>query len=325
MTTIEDFHLSSKLPPSFYIHFLTVGESSQASTQQLSQLSYKKKKEIISSYTQIPQSNILLLKQEHTDIFHRISENDLCESNKDYYAVGDALITDSKNIALAIQTADCLPIFLSLGYQSEPIDSKSIENSSHRSKTIKSTENLSYNHLFTVPNIYDKKNIISLVHAGWRGLEKGIVYKTFYNMLCLAKKLDIALEGVFATGPNACEYHYEVGKEFIDKFRLYSNCIYKKDDPKDSIEHFFLNMRCIAKQQILTALKDFVQKNLNSHYTFLEISKNFLFLDFDSSCDDNQSYNFCTMNKHSGFFSHRRGILEKNYGRNLNIIYIRSI
>lgn len=55
-----------------------------------------------------------------------------------FYDKCDGLITDRKGVVLSIQTADCIPLFL-------------------------------FDH---------KKIIVGLIHAGWRGIQKGIVIKS---------------------------------------------------------------------------------------------------------------------------------------------------
>ena len=95
--------------------------------------------------------NIILLHQLHSNkifFINKISKKKL---------LGDGLVTNVKNIAIGILTADCAPI------------------------------------LFCDP----KKNIIGAAHAGWRGAYKKIVQKTIKSLKkrgCRAKDL-IAIVG----------------------------------------------------------------------------------------------------------------------------------
>ncbi|MFN3505545.1 MAG: peptidoglycan editing factor PgeF [Caldimicrobium sp.] len=63
---------------------------------------------------------------------------------------GDAVITSLKSYAIAIQTADCLPILIG----------------------------------------DKKKRVVSCVHAGWRGTLNKLLYKTLKNLLNLGAKPD---------------------------------------------------------------------------------------------------------------------------------------
>lgn len=88
----------------------------------------------------------------------------------------DALITDEKGVPLMVRTADCLPIF-----------------------------------------IYDRGTpAIGLVHAGWRGTEKGIVKKALKKM---ASSFDSRPENcIIYMGP-AIErdcYEFDEGKRHLD-------------------------------------------------------------------------------------------------------------
>ena len=56
----------------------------------------------------VNQKNLITLKQVHSNKFYFIEKNKL-NKNK---LKGDALITNLKNIALGILTADCAPIFI---------------------------------------------------------------------------------------------------------------------------------------------------------------------------------------------------------------------
>jgi len=89
--------------------------------------------------------------------------------------IGDALITNLKGIAIGVLTADCVPIL-----------------------------------------IYDKdKNIISAIHAGWRGAFKGILNNV---VEFLVKKGSNTKNLIAVIGPCISINDYEIQKDFQDKF-----------------------------------------------------------------------------------------------------------
>lgn len=89
----------------------------------------------------------------------------------------DAIITQRKNLAISIRTADCLPVF-----------------------------------------IYCKKSeMIAVVHAGWRGTQQKILYKT---LLKLNENQSEDFSSIkIAFGPCLRKSNYEVGSEFVDYFK----------------------------------------------------------------------------------------------------------
>ena len=90
---------------------------------------------------------------------------------------GDALVTNQKNILIGVRTADCLPIL-----------------------------------------ICDKAHhAIAAVHAGWRGLVKGIVLKTLHTMMRRYGSTSTDLEIVF--GPCLGVKNFEVGDEVVAAFQ----------------------------------------------------------------------------------------------------------
>lgn len=115
----------------------------------------------------------------------------------------DGLITTEKDVYLSITVADCLPITL-----------------------------------------YDsKKNILCLLHAGWRGLEKGIIENAAKT---LSIKYDIKLKSLIAEiGPAIGLCHYEVGKGVAEKFSHYPDTIIEKDSK------VFLDLKKIAQKQLM--------------------------------------------------------------------------
>ena len=92
---------------------------------------------IISKKVSIKKNKLVLLRQIHSNKIYQIKK---IPKKK---LVGDGIVTNSKNIAFGILTADCAPI---LFYDS-------------------------------------KKNIIGAVHAGWKGAYKGIIKKVIKFLL----------------------------------------------------------------------------------------------------------------------------------------------
>jgi polyphenol oxidase len=115
---------------------------------------------------------LILLHQIHSNKFYFIKKNYKFNKKK---LKGDALITNSRNVALGILTADCVPIL-----------------------------------------IYDKnKEIISAIHAGWKGAYKGIIEKVIKFLIKNGSKPK-NLTAVI--GPCISEKNYEIQKDFKDRF-----------------------------------------------------------------------------------------------------------
>lgn len=114
----------------------------------------------------------------------------------------DGLITDEKNIFLSVTSADCLPIFL-----------------------------------------FDpEKEIVGMVHAGWRSLEKNILANAVGKINGLGGIPKNILIGI---GPAICQKHYEVGPEVAKKFSKYPEAI------KRGSNNIFLDIKKIARLQLL--------------------------------------------------------------------------
>ena len=165
--------------------------------------------------------------------------------------VGDSLITDKKGIALGILTADCAPIF-----------------------------------------IYDPlNNLISAIHAGWKGAYKKIISTTIKQL----KKRGSKVENLVAVvGPCIGKNNYEVKKDFLKKFIN-----------QDKANKIFFNKR---KNKIYFSLSEyivneFIKEGVENIET---ITKN----------------TYLTKNN---LFSARRSQKEKldDYGRNISIIMIK--
>ena len=163
---------------------------------------------------------------------------------------GDALITDKRKLPIAVLTADCAPVL-----------------------------------------IHDKnKNMIAVIHAGWKGAYKDIIKKVVKFMIikgCSPKNITAAI------GPCISCNNYQIREDFIKRFI--------KKDRKNII--FFKK----------TKNKNYF--NLNKYIHFQLESLNIKKIDI---------INKDTFNAKNNFFSARRSISrnENDYGRNISIIMI---
>ena len=164
---------------------------------------------------------------------------------------GDSLITGKKGIALGILTADCAPVF-----------------------------------------IYDPiNNLISALHAGWKGAFKQIIYKTIKKFKIKGSNLN---DLIVVIGPCIGKNNYEVKRDFLNKF------IVKEKSNKN-----FFNYK---NNKIFFSLNDFIKKS------FLDLGiKNIEIIKKDTYILSNN------------FFSARRSLKKKlnDYGRNISVIMIK--
>tara|TARA_B110001454_G_C12613916_1_gene389906 strand:+ start:142 stop:885 length:744 start_codon:yes stop_codon:yes gene_type:complete len=163
---------------------------------------------------------------------------------------GDAIITNQKKTPIGILTADCAPIL-----------------------------------------IHDKKgNMISAIHAGWKGAFKGIIQNVIKFMLkngCTPETMTAVI------GPCISIKNYEVKKDFKDKFIK-----------KDKKNKFFFKK---IKNKTYFSLNKYIYlqlKNLNI--------KNIEIINKD------------TFDVKNNFFSARRSLIQNDndYGRNISVIMI---
>ena len=89
----------------------------------------------------------------------------------------DAIISTSKSVVLSIQVADCIPLYLA-----DP-----------------------------------DNNIIGIVHAGWRGIEKGIVANSINKMITLGADDNRIIAYI---GPSIQKCCFEIGPEVAKKFPI---------------------------------------------------------------------------------------------------------
>ena len=172
------------------------------------------------------------------------------ENSIDQNIKTDGLLTKSNKIVLGILTADCAPIFF-----------------------------------------FDrKKNIISAIHAGWRGAKNGIIKNTIKLMLECGSKLNNIISCI---GPCIGKESYKVNNDFFRKFIIESS----------RNKEFFL----IKKNEMNFDLKSYIVKKIKNFGV-----KKVLFGSFDTFKDK------------KNFFSYRRSLIseDKDYGRCLSVISI---
>ncbi len=114
----------------------------------------------------------------------------------------DGLITNDPKLTLGVRVADCLPIV-----------------------------------------IKDKKSrVFGIVHAGWRGLDNGIIEKAVQKVIkefsCNPGELEVNI------GPHICRKHYEVKEDVSIKFANYPKAILRKGYKE------FLDLEKVAKVQL---------------------------------------------------------------------------
>jgi len=114
----------------------------------------------------------------------------------------DGLITDDKDVYLSITVADCLPIV-----------------------------------------IFDpQKEVLSLIHSGWRGLEKEIPKKAVKKM---EENFGVNSKNLLAAiGPGIGGCHFDVKEDFLIKFKSYPEAIIKKGKKN------YIDLKLIAKIQL---------------------------------------------------------------------------
>jgi YfiH family protein len=115
-------------------------------------------------------------------------------------AATDALISKSNSIVLSIQVADCIPLFLA-----DPLN-----------------------------------GVIGLVHAGWRGVEKGIIPGTVNRMV---QNGGSRKEIIAFMGPSIRQCCFEIGPEVSKKFPI--DCLINGNQDRS-----FLNLQQVAINQL---------------------------------------------------------------------------
>ena len=130
--------------------------------------------EIICNKIKAKPKKIVLLKQVHSNKFYYISQNSKLNNNFE----GDALITDRRNLPIAVLTADCAPILI------------------HD----------------------ESKGMIAAIHAGWKGAYKGIIKKVIQFMIkkgCSSRNITAAIGPCISS--NNYQVKQDFVKRFIKK------------------------------------------------------------------------------------------------------------
>ncbi|MDP2910654.1 MAG: peptidoglycan editing factor PgeF [bacterium] len=119
----------------------------------------------------------------------------------------DGLITKEKNIFLTITTADCLPIF-----------------------------------------IYDpEKEIIGLIHGGWRNLADNILKEAIDKITNNFKSNPAHI--LIGIGPGISQCHFEVKKDLLQK--LCDRAIFARGVVSEKDDKIFLDLKELAKLQLI--------------------------------------------------------------------------
>ncbi len=117
----------------------------------------------------------------------------------------DGLITNDPKLTLGVRVADCLPIV-----------------------------------------IKDKKSrVFGIVHAGWRGLDNGIIEKAVRKVINEFSSNPGELE--VNIGPHICRKHYEVKSDVSSRFRSYPGAIIQGINPKK----LYLDLANVAISQLV--------------------------------------------------------------------------
>ena len=177
---------------------------------------------IISDKINSKSKKIFLLNQVHGNKFYYIDKNSKFNNNK---FEGDALITNKRDLPIAVLTADCAPILI-------------------------------YD---------EGKEMIAAIHAGWKGSYKGIITRVVKFMIkkgCSTKNITAAVGPCISS--NSYEVKEDFKKKFIIKDRR-NKIFFKKNKDKNYFDlskyiNFQLKSLNIKKIDIIN--KDtFIAKN----------------------------------------------------------------
>lgn len=155
--------------------------------------------------------SIVVLNQQHIAEGFCIDETFLQKKQSLYEHEGDFLITDKKRCGLVVLTADCLPIIL-----------------------------------------YDaKKNVVGVVHAGWKGTCRGILFSALKTMQerYFSEIRDIHV--LYGASARSC--CYEVQEDFFENFESYKNA--QKAFVKRDNKLYFDNKQFITSELLTIGIK----------------------------------------------------------------------
>ncbi|OGG03310.1 hypothetical protein A2W14_03785 [Candidatus Gottesmanbacteria bacterium RBG_16_37_8] len=135
----------------------------------------------------------------------QVHNNKIAFIGKKTYYSGVDGLITDKKAILTLRTADCLPIFI----------------------------------------YCEDKGVIAALHAGWKGLMKGIIIESFKKLSLFRIKYNTVK---VAIGPHIGVCCYEVGKDLIDKFSkklAYGDFFYKEKEDK-----YYLDLSKVAISQL---------------------------------------------------------------------------
>jgi len=130
--------------------------------------------EVVSNKIKASPKKIVLLNQVHSNKFHYISKNSKLNDKFE----GDALVTDKKNIPIAVLTADCAPVLI-------------------------------YD---------ENKEMVAAIHAGWKGAYKDIVKRVVKFMIkkgCSPKNITAVIGPCISV--NNYQVRQDFIKKFVKK------------------------------------------------------------------------------------------------------------
>ena len=123
--------------------------------------------------------NVAVANMSHSEKISVIGRQEAGRGSRDQKSaipMCDGLITAEKEISLMITVADCLPIL-----------------------------------------VYDPAlNIVSIIHAGWRGILAGIIPNLISKLKNMGSFPDDLIVGI---GPSICQKHFVVKKDVLEKFK----------------------------------------------------------------------------------------------------------
>ena len=167
---------------------------------------------IVSNKIKAINKKIILLNQVHSNKFHYIDTH--LKLNTKFE--GDALITDMKQVPIAVLTADCAPVLI-------------------------------YDH---------NKEMVAAIHVGWKGSYKDIVKKVIKFMIkkgCSPKNIIAAIGPCISS--NNYEVREDFVKKFIKKDKqniiFFKKTKYKNYFSLNKYIHFQLNSLNIKKIDII--------------------------------------------------------------------------
>ena len=188
---------------------------------------------VVSNKIKAKNKKIILLNQVHSNKFQYIS----IHSKLDDKFEGDALVTDRKNIPIAILTADCAPVLI-------------------------------YD---------DSRKMIAAIHAGWKGSYKGIIKKVVKFMIkkgCSPNNITAVIGPCISS--NNYEVKDDFIKKFIKKDKkniiFFKRIMDKNYFSLNRYIHFQLNSLNIKKIDIIN--KDTFNFKNNFYSARRSISRN---------------------------------------------------